>query len=177
MHATHELDVQGRRAAGGEGGDEASALLRPISDDAPLVSSAAAATAEGAPAWEVRALPATAGPGDERIAVLRSRRWPGAVTVGFGRRRWANVYFGDGLDLALDAYQLQLPALPPAAVAMRNADGSAVFAEQPDVAEDPEAAARATEAAEAADAAAAAAAAEEVRGSDEAAVAEEAASS
>ena len=76
--------------------------------------------------------------------MLRSRRWPGAVAVGWGRgaaTRWVNFYAGDGLELALDDYQLALPPPLPSEVAMMRDGGGgervAVFAEQPDVRVDP----------------------------------------
>eukprot|EP00937_MAST-01D_sp_MAST-1D-sp2_P000199 g199.t1 len=55
-------------------------------------------------AWGVRSI------NGGKVAVLRSREWPGAVSVGYGAR-FANLYVGYGVEWSAAPYQ---PRLPPA---------------------------------------------------------------
>ena len=89
-----------------ENAPEPSAPLKPISEDAPL------AEGEGGGSWEVRAGPVTGLPEGEApkgVTVLRSLRFPGAVTVGIGKKS-TSLYVGYGHEVSLKAYA---PALPP----------------------------------------------------------------
>ena len=146
VHTTQLIDADGlvepdncTSHSSGAKNSGAISQMRPIDNDEPIVDSNGVSTC----AWETRALPATASPDDERIAVLRSRRWPGAVAVSFSRNRWTNVYVGDGLPLASAPTQLQLPAPLPTAAPIRASDGvSLLYLEQDDVVLAPEAAVR-----------------------------------
>lgn len=117
-----------------ENAPEPSKPLKGIGEDTPLDEAAE----EGGGSWDVRGVPVTGIPEGEAgpVAVARSLRFPGAVSVGFAKKRWANIYVGHGLEIALASYQ---PSLPPAIPAEYdfNADGQKV-AEQTDVAKDPD---------------------------------------
>lgn len=141
MHTELAINDQGRTAADppADGEEEApdapppSAALRPAADDAPVGSEDAA--------WSVRVLPATgpappaaAGGAVPAVVVLRSRRFPGAVVVGAGKRH-AAAYVGYGLPAAPAPFQ---PALPPPLPAEYDfAAAGAAVNERADVAADP----------------------------------------
>jgi radial spoke head protein 4A len=89
-----------------ENAPEPSAPLKPISEDPPL------AEGEGGGSWEIRVGPVTGLPEGEApkgVTVLRSLRFPGAVTVGVGKKS-TSLYVGYGHEVSLKAYA---PALPP----------------------------------------------------------------
>jgi len=89
-----------------ENAPEPSVPLKPIGDDAQL------ADGEGGSSWEVRVGPVSGLPEGEApkgVTVLRSLRFPGAVTVGVGKKS-TSLYVGYGHEVSLKAYA---PALPP----------------------------------------------------------------
>ena len=127
------VDDEGNEVAD-EGAPEPSMPLKPASEDAPVDEAAE----EGGGSWDVRGAPATGVPEGETapVAIVRSLRWPGAVTVGFAKKRWVNAYVGDGLEATLAHYQ---PALPAAAPSEYDFVGEATkVAELADVAKDPD---------------------------------------
>lgn len=108
---------------------EPSVPLKPASDDPPVDEGAD----EGGGAWDARTCGTSGLPEGEAPtgpAVLRSLRWPGAVTVGLGKR-YACVYIGWGLPVAVAPYQPQLPGPVPSEY-LFAAEETAVK-EQPDV--------------------------------------------
>lgn len=117
-----------------EGAPEPSKPLKGIGEDGPVDEAAE----EGGGAWDVRALPITGAAEGEPgpVAVVRSLRWPGAVTVGFAKKRWANAYIGNGLPVALAPYQPSLPGPIPAEFDF--AGEATRVAEQGDVTKDPD---------------------------------------
>jgi hypothetical protein len=146
VHTHLELNVLGRTKAnppvlndeGEEVPDpnapEASAALRGVADD-PVIDEAAE---EGGGAWEARAVPVSgAVEGDTpTLAVLRSLRWPGAFTVGFAKKRYANIYVGYGHEVSTTRY---MPALPSAAPTEFDFTiDTQVVKEQVDVTKDPD---------------------------------------
>jgi radial spoke head protein 4A len=118
-----------------ENAPEPSAPLKPITEDAPVTDEA-----EGGGAWDIRPCPGVAGMAEGaagNIVVVRSLRFPGAYTVGVGKK-FTSVYIGNGLEVAVKPFQ---PSLPPAALPAEYdfaADGQ-VVKEKPDVAADPDA--------------------------------------
>lgn len=128
------VDDEGNEVAD-EGAPEPSMPLKPASEDAPVDEAAE----EGGGSWDVRGAPATGVPEGETapVAIVRSLRWPGAVTVGFAKKRWVNVYVGHGLEVALAPYQPSLPAALPAEYDFVAEAGK--VAEQADVTKDPDA--------------------------------------
>lgn len=115
---------------------EPSVPAKPIADDPPLDEAAE----EGGGSWDVRPVP-TSGVADGEatgVSVVRSLRWPGAYTVGFAKKRWANVYVGYGHEVALKAYQPALPPALPVEYDYLTAEAQ-VVKEQADVAVDPDA--------------------------------------
>ncbi len=117
-----------------ENAPEASAPLKSISEDAPLTEDA-----EGGGAWDIRTCPAASGMAEGAagsLVVLRSLRFPGAVTVGIGKKFTA-IYVGDGHEVALKGFQ---PSLPPTLPTEFNfADAATACKERADVATDPDA--------------------------------------
>ena len=117
--------------------------LKPATDDAltrPEMD-------EGGGAWDIRVVPSlpsgvndtsapVGSPSGPAAAVLRSLHYPGAVTVGAGKK-WASVYVGFGHPSALEPFAPQLPALPPTEWDFSE-EGKALK-EEPDVTEDPDA--------------------------------------
>ena len=98
-----------------EGAPEASAPLKPISDDAPVDEAAA----EGGGAWAVATTPASGladGETPSGPVVVRSLRWPGAVAVGLGKK-FVNAYVGWGQPVVTARFQ---PSLPPTVGATYN---------------------------------------------------------
>lgn len=64
--------------------------------------------------WKCALAPVTFGEQVGRVAVLKSLVWPGAVTVGLGKK-FINLYVGNGVKYTADTYQPTLPAeLAPA---------------------------------------------------------------
>lgn len=151
VHTGLELNALGRTrpnppktdAEGNEIPDDAapepSAPLKPIGED-PAVDESAP---EGGGAWDIRPCPASGTPEGETPSgpvVVRSLRWPGAVTVGLGKK-FTSAYVGWGLPVATAPYQPTLPPAVPAAeydYAGTGEDGAAkAVKEQPDVTVDP----------------------------------------
>ena len=117
-----------------EGAPEPSAPLRGLGEDPPVDEGAA----EGGGAWEVRACPVLGLAEGESAAgpyVVRSLRWPGAVTVGSGKR-YASAYIGWGLPVSTAPYQPPLPAAIPAQYQYTAAEATTCV-EQKDVLVDP----------------------------------------
>lgn len=112
---------------------EPSAPLKSIAEDAPVEEGAE----EGGGAWDVRSVPASGVPEGEStgLVVVRSLRWPGAATVGVGKK-FTSLYVGWGHEVALKPYA---PALPPALPAEYDfaAEDKAVK-EKADVTKDPD---------------------------------------
>ena len=127
------MDDEGNEVAD-ESAPEPSAPLKPAAEDAPVDEAAE----EGGSSWDVRGAPATGVAEGETapIAVVRSLRWPGAVTVGFAKKRWVNAYVGHGLEVSLASYQPALPAALP--VEFDFVGEASKVAEQADVAKDPD---------------------------------------
>lgn len=114
---------------------EPSAPLKSASDD-PALDEAAD---EGGGSWDVRGVPVSGAPAEgstPSIVVVKSLRYPGAFTVGFQGKKYANVYVGWGLETRLTPYE---PKLPPAMPAEYDfaAEGAAVT-EEADVTKDPD---------------------------------------
>jgi radial spoke head protein 4A len=65
---------------------------------------------DNAGSWRVDRLPGTLIPSVGEVAVLRSLVWPGAVSIGVGKK-FLNVYVGHGVKFSAEPYQLQ-PPLP-----------------------------------------------------------------
>ena len=89
-----------------ENAPEPSVPLKPIGDDAQL------AEGEGGSSWEVRVGPVSGLPEGEApkgLAVLRSLRFPGAFSVGIGKKV-TSIYVGYGHEVSLKPYS---PSLPP----------------------------------------------------------------
>jgi len=146
VHTTLALNVLGRTKANppkmddegnevpDENAPEASAPLKAIAEDAPLTEEA-----EGNGSWDLRACPGPSGMAEGssgNIVVVRSLRFPGAYTVGVGKK-FTSIYVGHGHEVSLKPFQ---PALPPALPAEYdfNAEGQ-VVKEKADVATDPDA--------------------------------------
>lgn len=147
VHERLALNVLGRTRPNpptvGEDGEEVadpeapepSAPLAGISED-PAVDEAAE---EGGGAWDIRKVPVGGtAEGEEPqtgITVLRSLRFPGAVTVGFQKKRFVNVYCGYGLEVSTSAFQPQLPFSCPAEYDFSGEETK--VQEKPDVKTDP----------------------------------------
>jgi len=95
-----------------ESAPEPSAPLKPLGEDAPVDEGAE----EGGGAWDIKACPGVGIPEGETPGgpcVVRSLRWPGAGTVGPGKK-YTGVYIGWGLPVVTAPYQPSLPApIPP----------------------------------------------------------------
>lgn len=91
-------------------------------------------------AWNVRQLPAAGRVegAEGGLVVVRSLRWPGAASVGFGKR-FANVYVGFGQRYAPAAYAPPAPADVQGEFDVTALAEEATFGEQADVTEDPDA--------------------------------------
>jgi radial spoke head protein 4A len=117
-----------------ENAPEPSAPLKPIAEDPPLTEEA-----EGNGSWEVRTCPAASGMAEGQtssLVVVRSLRFPGAFTVGIGKK-FTSIYVGNGHEVVLKAYQ---PSLPPTLPAEYDFTAeSTVVKEKADVATDPDA--------------------------------------
>jgi radial spoke head protein 4A len=116
-----------------EGAPEPSAPLKPLSEDAPVDEGAA----EGGGAWDVKPCPVlglSEGEAPSGPSVVRSLRWPGAVTVGLGKR-YVGAYVGWGLPVSTAPYQPPLPAPIPEQYSYLEEDKRC--AEQKDVTVDP----------------------------------------
>lgn len=90
---------------------EPSAPLKGITEDAPVEEEAE----EGGGAWDVRPVPygAVAEGESAGIVTVRSLRFPGAVTVGYQKKRCVSVYVGFGHGVTLKPHQPDLPAAAP----------------------------------------------------------------
>lgn len=145
VHAALEINALGRTrpnppvmdAEGNEvpveGAPEPSAPLKGVGEDPPVDEAAA----EGGGAWLFAACPVSGLAEGEAPAgpfVAKSLRWPGAVTVGMGKKS-AGAYVGWGLPVATKPYQPALPAAPPAV--FNYAEDAQRVAEQKDVTVDP----------------------------------------
>lgn len=116
-----------------EGAPEPSAPLKGLGEDAPVDEGAA----EGGGAWDVKPCPvlglsegeAAGGP-----VAVRSLRWPGAVTVGQGKK-FTSAYVGWGLPVSTAPYQPPLPVPIPQQYAYLAEETRLV--EQKDVTVDP----------------------------------------
>ena len=116
-----------------ESAPEPSAPLKPIREDAPVDEAAA----EGGGAWDIRPAPVlglSEGEAPTGPVVVRSLRWPGAVTVGLGKK-FTSAYVGWGLPVALAPFQPALPAPIPEQFNYFAEDKR--LAEQKDVTVDP----------------------------------------
>ena len=90
------------------------------------------------PGWALRGYPSSS-QGEEpnySFVVAKSRRWPGAVAVGIGKR-FLNCYVGYGQPYREEAYAPSLPSDIPQEFDVNAED--AEFVEQKDVLEDPDA--------------------------------------
>lgn len=92
--------------------------------------------------WKVSVVPVTASSCVGELAIVKSLLWPGAVSVGLGKK-FLNIYVGHGLKHSDTAFQ---PALPGElqteyGVAPQEEDPSQVvftnLSEQPDILQDP----------------------------------------
>lgn len=101
---------------------------------------------DNAGSWRIDRLPGTLIPSVGEVAVLRNLVWPGAVSIGVGKK-FLNVYVGHGVKFIPEPYQIQAP-LPLqvgfgiAAITSEDADAKPVLrfemlAEQKDLLEDP----------------------------------------
>lgn len=95
-------------------------------------------------AWRVDRLPATLIPAVGEVAVLRSLTWPGAVSIGVGKK-FLNAYVGHGVKFSDEPYQLQPPLSLQAGYGVAVSEDSEgksalrfeMLTEQADVLEDP----------------------------------------
>ena len=111
-----------------DGNEIAPAGFEDIEAGEPLA--AASASLEGS--WAVRSCPSSKGPG--ALVVLRSLTWPGAVTVGVGRR-FCNVYVGNGLPFVGESYSP--PTLPDVREEYAPVEDELPLVEQEDTLADP----------------------------------------
>ena len=90
--------------------------------------------------WNLRVVPSAGRVegAEGGLAVVRSLRWPGACTVGFGKR-FANVYVGYGHRFAAAAYAPPAPADVQGEFDVTAMAEEATFQEGVDVTEDPDA--------------------------------------
>jgi radial spoke head protein 4/6 len=133
------------------GGDDEGLLtqpLKPIAEDSPLTPE------DEGPPFAIRACPGTGIPLPEPgkgVCVVKSLRWPGAVSVGVGRR-FANFYAGFAVEAAPRTgpgkapatFQPSVPGAVSAEFSMEAfnpgaAESGARFQEQPDIVVDPDA--------------------------------------
>ncbi len=119
-------------------GEEFVDPLRAISEDTQQSSSSISS-----PSWRIDRVPNTTSPAVGEIAAVRSLNWPGAVTLGVGKK-FVNVYVGYGLKATQSDHQVQLPAkLAPdfgITASSETGGGNLTFTnlqEQPDVLVDP----------------------------------------
>jgi len=94
-----------------ENAPEPSVPLKPLSEDPPVDEAAE----EGGGAWDIKSFPIVGlAEGEEASGprVARSLRWPGAVTVGWGKK-YTSAYVGWGLPVVTAPYQPSLPAPIP----------------------------------------------------------------
>ena len=108
--------------------------------DAPEPSPVLRSIEEEEGAWNVRQFPAAGRVegAEGGLVVVRSLRWPGAASVGFGKR-FANVYVGFGQRHATAAYAPPAPADVQGEFDVTALAEEATFGEQADVTEDPDA--------------------------------------
>ena len=88
-----------------ENAPEPSAPLKPIADDAVI------SEGEGGTSWELHACPISGLPEGEEpkgLYVLRSLRFPGAYTVGIGKK-FTSLYVGYGHEVSTKPFAPQLP--------------------------------------------------------------------
>jgi hypothetical protein len=88
-----------------ENAPEPSAPLKPIADDAVI------SEGEGGTSWELHACPISGLPEGEApkgLYVLRSLRFPGAYTVGIGKK-FTSLYVGYGHEVSTKPFAPQLP--------------------------------------------------------------------
>lgn len=137
VHAVLPLNALGRTAPNpAKLGPDGEPIEVPDAPEPPAVLKSIA-DEEGA--WGLRPCPEPA-PGEDAsgaaLVAVRSLKWPGAVSVGFGKR-FANVYVGYGL-----AYKAAPHAVPPPAALAKEFDvrePEKEFGERPDVTVDPDA--------------------------------------
>lgn len=136
VHARLEVNTLGRclpqPPATNEDGEE-------VEDpDAPEPSPVLRSIEEEEGGWNLRGVPAAGqGEGAEPgLVVVRSLRWPGAATVGFGKR-FANVYVGYGQRYAPAAYAPPQPADVQGEFDVTAVAEEATFEEGTDVTADP----------------------------------------
>lgn len=128
-----KTDDEGNEVAD-ENAPEASTPLKSIAEDPVLTEEA-----EGNGSWDIRTCPAVSGMSEgttSSLVVLRSLRFPGAFTVGIGKK-FTSIYVGYGHEVSLKSFQPSLPATLPTEYDF-NAEGQTVK-EKPDVATDPDA--------------------------------------
>lgn len=138
VHSNLEVNVLGRclpqPPTTNEDGEE-------VEDpDAPEPSPVLRAIEEEEGDWNLRQLPAAgrAEGAEGGLVVVRSLRWPGASTVGFGKR-FANVYVGFGQRYAQASYAPPAPAAVQGEFDVTALAEDATFGEGVDVTEDPDA--------------------------------------
>lgn len=129
-----EMDAEGNPKEDPDA-PEPSAALKSIGED-----EAVSEEGEGGGAWDIRAVPVTGVPEGETpaapIVVLRSQRFPGAYTVGLGKK-YTSVYVGYGLEVSLKAYSPELPAALPTEYDYTTVENQLVK-EKEDVTKDPD---------------------------------------
>ena len=108
--------------------------------DAPEPSPVLRAIEEEEGDWNLRQLPGSgrAEGAEGGLVVVRSLRWPGAASVGFGKR-FANVYVGFGHRHAKAAYAPPAPADVQGEFDVTALNEEATFGEGTDVVDDPDA--------------------------------------
>ena len=125
------INAMGRQSAAPEvQNDDGDDVAPPGFEDIEAAEPLEAIAGEGA--WSLRSCPSSKGPG--ALAVLRSMSWPGAVSVGFGRR-FCNIYVGNGIPYAATSYTP--PELPEINEEFTPPEEEMNLVEQEDVLVDP----------------------------------------
>lgn len=147
VHTDLSLNVLGRTKANppktddegneipDENAPEASAPLKSIGEDAPVSES----EEEGGGSWDIRTCPSASGLQEGEngsMVVVRSLRFPGAFTVGIGKK-YTSVYIGYGHEVSLAPLQPSLPAALPTEFDFTK--GETLIKEKDDVIADPDA--------------------------------------
>jgi len=105
-----KLDDEGNEIPDENAAELTAAPLKPIAEDPTLTEEA-----EGNGSWDIRTCPAASGMPEGTngsLVVVRSLRFPGAVTVGIGKK-YTSLYIGYGHEIALKPFQPTLPAVLP----------------------------------------------------------------
>lgn len=122
---------------------ETSAPLKPLSEDEAVQKGEDGSDVEGGGAWLAYGAPVSGMPADgsesPSIGVLKSLKYPGAVTVGFLKKRTVSVYIGYGLEVSVKAYEPQLPGAVSKEYDFSGTVETQLIAEKPEVTADPDA--------------------------------------